>query len=103
MTTKPKPRKAPPKAHAGTPNDCGEISKLLARYRFLEADQKHNAAIAETVVLLVGVVVATDLFLAARSAHSDVISSEMHEIDANTQSLRRILVQRCKPIFGRFP
>ena len=74
MTTKPKPRKAPPKAHAGTPNDCGEISKLLARYRFLEADQKHNAAIAETVVLLVGVVVATDLFLAARSAHSDVIS-----------------------------
>jgi hypothetical protein len=49
MTAKAKPRKAPPKAHAGTPNDCGEISKLLARYRFLEAAQKHNAVIAETV------------------------------------------------------
>jgi hypothetical protein len=33
-------------------------------------------------VLLVGVVVATALFLAARSPHSDVISLEMHEIDA---------------------
>jgi hypothetical protein len=49
MTAKPKPRKGAAKAHAGTPNDCGEISKLLARYRFLEADQKHNAAIAATV------------------------------------------------------
>jgi hypothetical protein len=38
-------------------------------------------------VLLIGVVVAPALFLGARSAHSDVISSEMHEIDANTQSL----------------
>jgi hypothetical protein len=38
-------------------------------------------------VLLIGVVLATALFLAARSAHSDVISSEMHDIDSNTQSL----------------
>ena len=38
-------------------------------------------------VLLIGVVVAMALFLVARSAHSDVISLEMHEIDANTQSL----------------
>jgi hypothetical protein len=38
-------------------------------------------------LLLIGVVVATALFLAARSPHSDVISLEMHEIDANMQSL----------------
>lgn len=38
-------------------------------------------------LLLIGVIVATALFLASRSPHSEVISSEMHEIDANTQSL----------------
>jgi hypothetical protein len=54
MTAKPKPRKGASKvppvkpAPAGTPNNCSEINKLLARYRFLEADQRHNAAIAET-------------------------------------------------------
>jgi hypothetical protein len=40
-------------------------------------------------MLLIGVVVAAALFLASRSPHSEVISSEIHEIDANTQSLAR--------------
>jgi hypothetical protein len=43
--------------------------------------------VGSAFLLLIGVVVATALFLAARSPHSDVISLEMHEIDANTQSL----------------
>jgi hypothetical protein len=38
-------------------------------------------------LLLIGLVVATALFLAARSPHSDVISLEMHEIDAAPPSL----------------
>jgi hypothetical protein len=48
MSAKAKQKKGASKAHAGTPNNRSEIDKLLARYRFLEADQRHNAAIAET-------------------------------------------------------
>ena len=36
---------------------------------------------------LVGLVVAITLFLASRSPHSDVVSLEMHEIDAHAPSL----------------
>ena len=38
-------------------------------------------------LVLVGLVVAITFFLAARSPHSDVISLEMHEIDARAPSL----------------
>jgi hypothetical protein len=34
-------------------------------------------------LVLVGLVVAITLFLASRSPHSDVVSLEMHEIDAH--------------------
>jgi hypothetical protein len=40
--------KGVPKAHAGRPNNRSEIDKLLARYRFLEADQSYKAAVAAT-------------------------------------------------------
>lgn len=38
-------------------------------------------------LLLIGAVVAISLFLAARSPHSEVMSSEIHEIDSNVKSL----------------
>jgi hypothetical protein len=38
-------------------------------------------------VLLIGMVVVISLFLAARSPHSEVISSEIREIDTNMKSL----------------
>jgi len=37
-------------------------------------------------LVLVGLVAAITLFLAARSPHSDVVSLEMHEIDARAPS-----------------
>jgi hypothetical protein len=39
------------------------------------------------ILVFFGLVVAIALFLGARSPHSDVISSEIHEIDPNTPSL----------------
>jgi hypothetical protein len=50
MTTKPKTRKSAPKAAApkGTPQNNTKIELLMARYKWLEADQVYQAAIAQT-------------------------------------------------------
>jgi hypothetical protein len=50
MTTKPKIRKSAPKATAptGTPQNKTEIEMLIARHKWLEADQRYQAEIAQT-------------------------------------------------------
>jgi hypothetical protein len=70
MTAKAKQQRRAPKAHAGRPNNSTEISKLLARYRFLEADQSYKAAVAATV----------EESGEARSAHSKELERFRHKL-----------------------
>jgi hypothetical protein len=56
MTTKPKTRKAPAAKAApekavvsGTKHEASELRRLVSRWRWLEADQEYQAAVAETI------------------------------------------------------